>query len=256
MSKYVVCYKWVLDEADIRILDDLSIDTSRVKGKVSDFDRNAIEAAMRTAEKTGVTVLSLTFGDNEVHRSLKDVLSRGPAEGYWIGDAAAATADGRVSAHVLAKGIEAIGDVSLVFCAEGASDTYARQVPGRIASLLDWPLVSSVLSVEVEGEALTAVRKLDDCLQTVEVTLPAVVSVLPEDFEPKVPSLKAVMAGGRKPSHELPCVSLGVDLRPRRDEASLQGFVTSRKNIIHKELGVEEAVRQTVAALRKEGVVS
>ncbi len=51
--RYVACYKWVLDEADIRVLDDLSVDMSRAKGKISDFDRSAIEAAMRVVEAAG-----------------------------------------------------------------------------------------------------------------------------------------------------------------------------------------------------------
>jgi electron transfer flavoprotein beta subunit len=255
MSRYVVCYKWVVDEADIRIQDDLSVDMSRAQHKVSDFDRSAIEAAMRTAQGTEAEVVSLSFGEGTVQRSLKDALSRGPAKGYWITSETAAQADGRATAQALARGIEAIGDVSLVFCAEGASDTYARQVPGRIAALLDWPLVSSALSIEAEGEKLVAVRRLDDCLQTVEVSLPAVVSVLPEGFEPKAPGLKAVMEGGRKPTQELGCADIGADLEPRRTDVTLQGFAMRRKNIIHADGNIDEAVKATVSALRKDGVI-
>src|SRR5690606_6347101 len=47
MSKIVACYKWVLDESDIRINSDLSVDFSKAKGKISDYDRNAIEAAVK-----------------------------------------------------------------------------------------------------------------------------------------------------------------------------------------------------------------
>ena len=255
MTKYLVCYKWLLDEADIRIKDDLSVDTSRAKYKISEFDRSAIEAAMSVAKSTGADVHTLSFGNSETARSLKDALSRGPAEGYWIASDAADEADGRATANALYGGIQAIGDISAVFCAEGASDTYARLVPGRLAALLDWPLVSSVLSLGIDGDVLTAVRKLDDSMQTVKVTLPAVVSVLPENFEPKVPGLKAVMDGGRKPAHQLETSTLGLDISSRRKGASAKGFVMSRKNIILKELGAEEAAEATVASLRKEGVV-
>ncbi len=271
MQRYVVCYKWVLDEADIRVLDDLKVDMTRAKGKVSDFDRSAIEAAMRAAEAQGagesqdkaLEVHALTFGDAEVTRSLKDALSRGPAEGWTIAGEAAKTADGRVSAQALAAGIKAIPNVSCVFAAEGASDTYARQIPSRIAAILDWPLISSVLTLKIEGDELIATRKLEDCLQNVRVTLPAVVSVLPEDYEPRTPGLKAVMAAGRKPTHELGSAELGFDpndvaspmLSPKRLNVSQIGYAAARKNIIHKGLSADEAAQSVASALRKEGVV-
>jgi electron transfer flavoprotein beta subunit len=267
-QRYVVCYKWVVDEADIRIADDLSVDMSRARYKISDFDRSAIEAAMRACESSAANgveaeVHALSFGGSEVSSSLKDALSRGPAEGWVIITDAAKTADGRVTAQALSAGIKAVGTVNCVFAAEGASDTYARQIPARIAALLDWPLISSVLDMHIDGDVLTATRKLDDCLQKVQTTLPAVVSVLPEGYEPRTPGLKAVMAAGRKPNHELKGDELGFDpddtaealLTPIRRDASLVGYAASRKNIIFKDMATAEAVASVASALRKEGVV-
>lgn len=255
MAKYLVCYKWVLDEADIRVKDDLSVDTSRAKYKTSEFDKSAIEAAMSAARDTGAEVYTLSYGNSEAARSLKDALSRGPAEGYWIADVSADQADGRSTAKALYGGVQAIADISAIFCAEGASDTYARLVPGRLAALLDWPLISSVLSLEINGDMITAVRKLDNSLQTVKAAMPAVISVLPENYEPKTPGLKAVMEGGRKPAHELEISGLGTDISPKRESACAEGFVMSRKNIILKDLSAQEAAATTVASLRKEGVI-
>lgn len=268
LQRFVACYKWVLDEADIRIADDLSVDFSHAKGKLSEFDRSAIEAAMQSyeaagGEESGIEVHSLTFGNAEVLRSFKDALSRGPIEGWAIASSAGDAADGRVTAQALAAGIKAMGDVSCVFAAEGASDTYARQVPARIAALLDWPFVSSVLELRIEDGVLFATRKLDDCLQKVQVHLPAVVSVLPEGFEPRTPGLKAVMAAGRKPTHELDASELGFCpsnaasdlLTPKRCEVSQIGYVASRKKIIFKDMSAEEAANAVATELRKEGVV-
>ncbi len=86
MPKCLVCYKWTLDEQDIKIKpEDLSLDSSRAKGKISDFDRNAIEEASLIVEKQGGAVDALTYGTAAVKQSLKDVLSRGPDKVYWIG---------------------------------------------------------------------------------------------------------------------------------------------------------------------------
>ena len=94
MPKCLVCYKWTLDEQDIKIKpEDLSLDSSRAKGKISDFDRNAIEEAALLVEKNGGAVDALTYGTASVKQSLKDALSRGPAKVYWVADASAENAD-------------------------------------------------------------------------------------------------------------------------------------------------------------------
>src|SRR5215469_4427077 len=103
MPKCLICYKWTLDETDIRIKpDDLSLDLTRAKGKISDFDRNAIEEATLIVEKSGGAVHALSYGTTAVKQSLKDVLSRGPDKVFWIADNSAVTADAYVTANVLA----------------------------------------------------------------------------------------------------------------------------------------------------------
>jgi len=254
MSNIVACYKWVADEADLKISADLSVDASKAKGKISDYDRNAIEAAMQIANKTGDTAVTLTFGNAKAKQSLKDALSRGPKEGYWIHADEADQADGAVTARSLAAGINKIGNVSLVICAEGASDTYARQTAPRVAALLDWPLVSSVSEINIEGQTITATRKLDDSLETVQVDLPAVIAVLPEANQPTIPGLKAVMEAGKKPMHEINGADLGIDFTPLNQVREIKGFVMNRKNII-LEGSAADQVKELAAALRKEGVL-
>ena len=79
----VACYKWVLDEQDIKVVPgSLSLDMSRAKGKISEYDKNVIEEAVLQAEKHAATVTALTFGNSKAKQSLKDALSRGPAKGF------------------------------------------------------------------------------------------------------------------------------------------------------------------------------
>ena len=67
----------------IRINSDLSVDFSKAKGKISDYDRNAIEAAVKLA-KPSVPTGGLTFGSSKTRQSLKDALSRGLEEAFWV----------------------------------------------------------------------------------------------------------------------------------------------------------------------------
>ena len=137
MPKCLVCYKWTLDEQDIKIKpEDLSLDSSRAKGKISDFDRNAIEEATLLVEKNGGAVDALTYGTASVKQSLKDALSRGPEKVYWIADASAENADANVTANVLAAAIRKLGQYDLILCGEGSSDLFNQQTAPRLAALL------------------------------------------------------------------------------------------------------------------------
>ena len=258
MPKILVCYKWTLDEQDVKVRpEDLSLDSSRAKGKISDFDRNAIEAASLIVEAQGGSVDALTFGTDAVKASVKDVLSRGPNRLLWIGDPAAVEADAFVIANVLAAAIRKNGPYDLILCGEGSSDMFYQQTPARLAALLGLPCVSFVHKFELTGDVLTATRKLSDCTEEVEVTGPAVVSVLSEANKPRIPTLKQVLGASKKPSEEIKLDSLSLepgDLQPRAARKGAKGFVMNRKNIIFKESDAAANVANLVASLKAEGV--
>jgi electron transfer flavoprotein beta subunit len=255
MSRILVCYKWVADEADVKVKSDLSVDMTKAKWKISDYDRNAIEAAVQAAAFLGGEACGLNFGTAAAKPSLKDALSRGLAQAYWINAQEAANADGAVTAKALAAAINKIPDVSLVICAEGASDTYARQTAPRMGAILDWPVITSVTKMEFDGNQLTAVRKLEDCLQTVKVQLPAVVSILPEINDAPIPGLKAAIAAGKKPVSEFKPGDLGIDYTPKTKVIGQRAYVMHRKNIILTEGDVANKVKELISNLRKEGVL-
>lgn len=259
MPNIIACYKWVLDEQDIKVNPGtLALDISRAKYKISDYDRNAIEAAMQLVEKQGGSVTSLTFGLPNAKQSLKDVLSRGPEKAYWVGDKLSEQADAFVTANVLAAAVRKIGTYDLIICGEGAADTYAQQVGPRLASLLGVPAITFVTDITIDGNKVVAVRKLANCTETVTTPFPAVITVLPEINKARIPSLKQVLGAAKKPMVELKLADLGLseqDLTPRVVRKSLKGFVMSRKNIIFKDGTAQEKVDKLVAALAKEGVV-
>lgn len=256
--KIIACYKWVLDEADLVVNPDLSINTSRAAYKISDYDRNAVQVALEAAGE-GDEVVALTFAGAAAQKSLKDVLSRGPARAVWVKDEAAASAGGAATARVLAAAVTTIGEVGLVVCAEGASDTYAHEVGPRLGALLEWPIITNVRSVTVDGQSLTATRLLNDQVETVQATLPAVITVLPEAAPAPIPGLKMVLAAAKKPITEYSLSDLGLSagqLAPQSTTVSLQGFAANRKNVRFDDGKPAELVQQLVSALVKEGVLS
>jgi len=248
----------VLDEQDLRINpENKSLATDRAAWKISDYDRNAIEEAVRIKEQQGATVFALTAGPAQAKASLKDALARGSDEGIFIQEDAMSGADPAVTAQILARAIEKIGDCDLVFCGEGASDDYAQQVGPRLAVLLGWPVVTYVNKTQLEGGLLKAERKLDNGTELVEVELPAVVTVTGDINVPRIPGLKQIMGAGKKPMQTWTLADLGLTLdrvvSNLRNE-SVKGAVVDRKRQIFKGDPVE-AVSQVVAALVKEGTI-
>ncbi|MDF2873755.1 MAG: fixA [Sporomusa sp.] len=257
MQKLLVCYKWVLDEQDIKITGDLSLDTSRAKYKISDYDKNAIEAGALLAEQHGVSVEALTFGTAAAKQSLKDALSRGLDKVYWIGDAVAEQADAFVTANVLAAAIKKAGQFDLILCGEGSADSYSQQTAPRLAALLGIPAITFVQQLTVTDGQVTATRKLGDCTEEVTVTGPAVISVLPEINKPRIPGLKQVMGAAKKPSEELAVADLGLAaeaLAPKVRSLSVKGYVMDRKKVIFKEADQADNVAKLVASLAQAGL--
>jgi len=257
--KVLACYKWTLDEQDIKInADSHALDVSRAKYKISDYDKNAIEEITLLQESLGAATEVLSFGTAAVKQSLKDVLSRGPEQAYYVADAAAEKADAYVTANVLAAAIRQKGPYDLVVCGEGSSDDYNQQVAPRLAALLGLPCITYVQQLKVEGGTVRAVRKLSDCTEVATVTGPAVISVLPEINKPRIPSLKQVLGAAKKPSTELKLAELGLaaeKLEPKVARVSLKGFVMSRKNVVFKEPNHADNVARLVASLASEGLV-
>lgn len=260
MKNIVVCYKWVLDESDIRVdSGNLALDTSRAKYKISDYDRNAIEEGAILAEKnTDMTVVSLTYGTKAAKASLKDALSRGPEKGYWVNDEQAVTADAYLTAKVLAAAVARIGDYGLIICGEGSADQYSQQVGPRLGALLGIPALTFASEVRIEGDFVIATRKLGDCSETVKAKLPAVVSVLPEINKPRIPSLKQVLGAAKKPVVEWKISDLGLDEQQTIAKVKvrkIQGAVMERNNIIYKDGANSDKIGSLLKDLHKEGLI-
>ena len=254
MARVVACYKWVIDEEDIRIRDDLSIDMSKARMKISGYDRNAIEAAVQAAKALEATAVGLNYGTAKAKKSVKDALARGLDELVRIEDEDADNADNAKAAAMLVAGIGMVDEPQLVVMAEGASDDFARQTAARVAAKLDWPVATCVSALKVEGGSIRVTRTLEDTMETLDIDLPAVVSVLPEICEVPIPSLKQIVAAGKKPNKTIKASELGVGAESKRVVERVEGYASNRKNVVIDGSDAD-AVEQLVSALHKEGVL-
>lgn len=255
MKKIVACFKWVKDDADIRVKGDRSLDFARAKEKISEYDRNAIQAAVDLKAAAGGQVIGLTIG-TKLKPALKDALSRGLDEVVYIDDKTLSMAGAGATAKVLAGAIKAIGDVDAVVCGEGSSDTYNQQVGPRLAALLGMTSVSCVSVIQADGDALTLTRKLDDCQETVEISGPAVITVMPDVNEAPIPSLKQILAAKKKPSQEMNLADVAAETASQMELKSMLSPVVDRKKIHFNAGGesMEEAAKALVDKLTADGL--
>lgn len=264
----VVCCKWVYEPNTLTVRPDGSVSAERARYALSEYDRNAIEAAMRLAEPDD-HVSVLTFGPKGVVKLVKDALARGPEAGYCVVDPRADSdgitvrgAIGAATAKVLAAGLQKIENVQIVVCAEGSADVYAHEVGPRLATLLGWPLLSHLASVartEVGGLAGIEGRRVVDGLdEWLSARLPAVVTVLPAAAPAPIPGLKAVLAAGRRPVTEVPLLELGLEeseLTPRTVPRPMVANLVHRKHVVLDGASADELAQELIDRLVVEGVL-
>jgi electron transfer flavoprotein beta subunit len=204
--KALVCYKWVKDAENI-VVDQVNktLNMDKAKYEVSEIDRNALELGVTLNEQHGVEVVTLSVGQT-VNTSTKDVLARGSEKAYFV---EAPEFDSYASSKVIAEAAKKIGDVDLILCGEGSGDQYSQQVGPRLAAMLGYELVTYASKVEVNGSEITVERKLEDGVEVVKVQAPAVISVLSEINQPRIPTMKQILAAKKKPTEELSLADLG-----------------------------------------------
>jgi electron transfer flavoprotein beta subunit len=166
---------------------------------VNPFDPQATEAALRLNEADGggkVTVISL--GPESARDAIKHALAMGADEGVLLNDPGFEGIDNFQTAVALAKTIEKLGGADLVLMGRTAADWDMGVVPAGVGQLLGMPVATIAKAIEKSGNSLKVERVLDDGFQTVEVPLPAVVSVSNEFGEPRYPQLRQIMLAAKK----------------------------------------------------------
>ena len=238
------------------------VDESNLTFNLNDYDRYALEAALRLKDAGQATeVVALSVGPERVATALRTCLATGADRAVHVKDDALQGAPPLALARVIAAAIRGEG-FSLVFGGLQADDDNYTQVPGLLARLLERPCATAVLKLEVQGTKVRVERELENNqVQVIEMTLPAVIAVQTGLNEPRYASLKGIMAAKKK---EIRTVSLG-DLGVEAGALQAAGaqFRTVRLAIPPKGKGAEilkgsadDVAKQLVRRIReKTGVI-
>ncbi len=209
----VVCVKHVPDAtADRRFEDDGTVDRVGVDGLLSELDEYAVEQALQVRERLGddseVTVLSV--GPQQAVDAIRKSLQMGADKGVHVVDDAIAGSDSVATSLVIAEAVRRIGAWDLVVCGMASTDGSMGVVPAMLAERLGVPALTLGSSVEVEGDIVRIRRDGDTATETVEATIPLVMSVTDQSGEARYPSFKGIMAAKKKPLETWSLADLGI----------------------------------------------
>lgn len=190
----IVCIKQVPETTEVKINPETNtLIREGVPSIVNPFDENAIEAALKLREKHGGKVTVITMGPPQAAEALKNAIAMGVDDVVLVSDRAFAGSDTWATSYTLAQTIKKIGSFDLIICGKQAIDGDTAQVGPGIAEWLGIPQVTFAVKIEVDGNRAKVERLLEEVNEVVETPLPAVLTVVKQINEPRMPSLKGMM---------------------------------------------------------------
>jgi electron transfer flavoprotein beta subunit len=260
LKRIIVCLKQAVDVSQLKVDPTTrQLMTASAPRKISDFDKNALEEAIRIKEKLGdVEIFTLTVTSEDVKVILREALAMGADKAYAVNDASFKDLDTLGTAHVLAEAIKKIGKFDLILCGETSLDSFSGLVGSRLAELLNLPQITSVRKLSIEGDTVVAERALEDMVETVKGKMPVLISVTREINQPRIPSLMMIMKASKK---EIVTWTTA-DLEIQRDKLSSKIEIievlapkAERKKIKITGENAQEITEKLVKALIQEGVI-
>jgi len=213
--RILVSVKRVVDyNVKVRVKSDGSgVDIANVKMSMNPFDEIAVEEAVRLKEKGVVTeVIAVSCGVTQCQETLRTAMAIGADRAILV------ETDVELQPLAVAKLLKAVADKEqpqLVILGKQAIDDDCNQTGQMLAALAGWPQGTFASKVVVEGGKAQVTREIDGGLETVALTLPAVVTTDLRLNEPRYVTLPNIMKAKKKPLDVLKPAELGVDVTPR-----------------------------------------
>jgi len=208
----VVCVKQVPDTWSERTLreSDSTLDRDAADAVINELDEFAIEEGLRLAEAHGGEVTILSMGPERATEAIRKALSMGADKGVHLVDDALHGSDVLGTSAALATVLDQIG-FDLVILGSESTDARTGVMAAMLSERLGVPQLSFASKVEIDGSSIRINRQADYGYDTVEGTLPAVLSVVEKINEPRYPSFKGIMAAKKKPVQTMSVADAGID---------------------------------------------
>ena len=240
--KILVAVKRVIDyNVQIRVKEDGSgVHTDNVKMSTNPPDDNAVEESVKLKESGKVKeVIAISIGEDKAQESIRKALAVGADKGIHV------KADSYIEPLGIAKILKKIVEKEkpdMVFLGKQAIDDDCNQTGQMLAALLNWPQATFASKIEVKDKSLEVTREVDEGLETIETTIPAIVTCDLRLNEPRYASLPNIMKAKKKPLEQINVSDLGVDTKQRVEQIKVEEPPKRKAGI--KVANVEELVQK------------
>jgi electron transfer flavoprotein beta subunit len=194
------------------------------------YDTHAIEAAMQVREG-GVApveeIVAVTMGPESAVRALHKAVSLGADRSVHLSDPAVAGSDVAATGYALAQTLDR-EKPDLVLLGQQSDDGECYTIGAVVAEHLGMPSLTQVIKMDVAADSLRCERQAEYGYDTVQITLPAVISVGDAINEPRYPSLKAIMGAKKKPLDTVTAADVGVDASKVGGENSAAQWIAAK----------------------------
>lgn len=197
-----------------------------IESELNPLDLYAVEEAVRIKERLGegVEISILSMGPKKAAEAIRSAIALGCDKGFLLSDKKFAGSDTWSTAHALSVGIkETIGDFGMILCGERATDGETGQVGPQVGTYLDVPVLAYVSKIEeINDRKLIVHRAVEGGHEVVEAPLPALISVVKEINNPRMPNFKGKMAAKKA---EIPVLTADA-IKADDDKIGLKGSPT------------------------------
>ncbi len=192
----IICIKQVPETTEV----EFDKETGRLKREgvaavINPFDEYALETGLRFKEKYGGRVKVLSMGPPMAEQALRDSIAMGADEGWLVTDRVFGGADTWATSLTLAKAIQYIGSYDIIICGLKTTDGDTGQTGPEMAEHLDAPCISYVSQIiDVKDRKVMLKRNLDDGVETLEASLPLIITVSKDIGQPRLATLRGRLA--------------------------------------------------------------
>jgi electron transfer flavoprotein beta subunit len=247
--KIIVPIKRVVDyNVKVRPLGDQSdVDLNNVKMAMNPFCEIAIEEAVRLKEAgTATEVIAVTVGKSDSQEQLRTALALGADRAILV--ETDSLLEPLAIAKALAKVIESEAP-KLVILGKQAIDGDNNQTGQMLAALLNYGQATFASKISIDGDSASVTREIDGGLQTLKVSLPAIITTDLRLNEPRYASLPNIMKAKKKELDVQPIDAMGIDTAPRIELLSVELPAARQEGI------KVESVEELVSKLKNEAKV-
>ena len=220
--KILVPIKRVVDyNVKVRPLSDNSnVDLNNVKMAVNPFCEIALEEAVKLKESGKASeVVAISVGKTDSQEQLRTALALGADRATLI------ETDSILEPLAISKVLQKVVEdekPDLIILGKQAIDGDNNQTGQMLAAMLDYPQATNASELIVEENSIKVTREIDGGLQTLELTIPAIVTTDLRLNEPRYASLPNIMKAKKKELNIIPAADLGVDINPRTELISVE----------------------------------